>query len=157
MNIEVDAAPVCAALGGHVLAVEVSEGTLLHAEPEAAVTGTAKAGDNPALQVAQIARFEVNAVERDKAGGGSKPQIAVGGLSDGIDAARRQAILACPSPASVLEYGLSRVQGHAVRGGKAQHESTPEERGPQPKETAIFAHTSLEMSPHRHRRKWLKS
>jgi len=126
---------------------------MLHADPKAAGTGAGEAGDDLALEVAQAARFEFDAVERDNAPGGSKPQVAVGGLSDGVDAAGREAVLAGPGPAIVLEDGLFGVKRQAAGRGEAQDDSAPKEWGSGPRQTRIFAHTVPETSSYSYRRK----
>src|SRR5260370_619047 len=64
----------------------------------------------------QVEQLEFPPIETHQATGRAQPEIAVPGLSHGVDAIGRQPVLTSPRAAIVLENALSRIQGKPAAG-----------------------------------------
>jgi hypothetical protein len=101
-----------------VRAVEISERAGIEAEPKSAAGAGPEAIDALAVPAGTIGDAEVGEIDGIKtheAVLGSHPEIAIGGLRDGADVIKRQAVLAIPSLDIVFEHAAGRVEGKGVR------------------------------------------
>src|SRR6266567_36804 len=64
----------------------------------------------------EVEQLEFPPIETRQATGRAQPEIAIFGLSNGVDAVGRQTVLATPRAAIVLKNALSRIQGKPAAG-----------------------------------------
>lgn len=124
--------PVCREGLKLISAIEVSKGIPIEGEPETAAR-TEREGLNvlavPAVAIRDGGAAEISSVEADKAVLGGHPQETIGGLGNGPDAIKREAVLAAPALEVVLKDSPGWVQGIKLR-PKQEKSNAEQELGP---------------------------